>query len=198
MPLVPLSTLRLYINPQPSSSTDSNELLVDLEASAVGTLSGMTGWDLEGAGASVDYYHGTGTNTLVLRGIPDLGQSFAISTLINGAYSALPSTSYSVILESGGARARVVNLVGGWPAGELNIKVECTRGFTSATCPALLKRAILDLVSLWYRTRTTAQPTAAAEGEAGNRAGWPDSVQAWLDASKATQEAVLLAPLARM
>lgn len=196
--LVPLSVLRLYINAGPSTSTEANDLLTSLEAQAVGVLSGLTGWDIEGAAAATDYYNGTGTNVLVLRGVPDTSATFTVSTLLNSTWDEVDSDDYQVLIEGGGARARLLHVNGGWPQGELNVKVLSTRGYTSTTCPKLLQRAILDLVSLWYRTRVTAQPTASAEGEAGNRAGWPDSVQAWLDASKATQEAVLLPPLARM
>lgn len=200
MALVSLSTLRLHLGLAPDTSTDGDSLLTALETQAVGFLEAVSGWNIDSVASVTDYYHGTGTNSLTLRGVPDTGETFTVSTRAGDTWTAVDSTDYSVLIEGGGARARVLSLVGGWPQGELNIKVVSTRGYTSATCPALLQRAILDVVQLWYRTRKTARPTASADSEASPE---PDalglaSVKAWLQASAIKQEAVLLPPLARM
>lgn len=200
MALVALSKLRLHLGLSPDTATDGNDLLTSLEEQAVGFMASISGWDLDTAAAVSDYYNGTGTNVLTLRGVPDTGAAFAVYERTLDTWNEVDSDNYTLLVEGGGARAKVLRFDQGWPQGSLNLKVTCTRGYTTTTCPLLLQRAILDLVQLWYRTRKTARPTSLAEGESATDGDALKlaSVKAWLEASKAQQEAVLLPPLARM
>lgn len=199
MALVSLSKLRLHLGFRGDISNNDDDLLTSLEEQATGMMASLSGWDLDTASESTEYYNGTGTNVLVLRGVPDTDETFTLSERSGDTWTALDSDVYTVIVEGGGARAKVLRLDQGFAIGELNYKVLSTMGYSTTTCPALLQRAILDLVQLWYRTRKTARPTSLAEGESATE---PDalglaSVKAWLEASKSRQEPVLLAPLAR-
>jgi hypothetical protein len=170
MALVSLSKLRLHLGLSPDTATDGNDLLTSLEEQATGFMAAISGWDLDTAAAVTDYYNGTGTNVLTLRGVPDTDESFAVYERTLDTWDEVSTSDYTVIVEGGGARAKVLRLDQGWPQGSLNLKVTCTRGYTTATCPMLLQRAILDLVQLWYRTRKTARPTSLAEGESATDA----------------------------
>lgn len=200
MALVALSKIRLHLGFRGDISHEDDDLLTSLEEQATGMMASLSGWDLDTASESTEYYNGTGTNVLVLRGVPDTDETFTLSERSGDTWTALDSGDYTVIVEGGGARAKVLRLDQGFAIGELNYKVLSTMGYSTTTCPALLQRAIVDLVALWYRARKVSRPTASQDGEAASE---PDalglaSVKAWLQASKSKQEAVLLAPLARM
>lgn len=200
MALVPLSTIRLHFGRSGSTSREDDDLWESLEAQAVAWISTKSGWDLEGAVAATDYYNGTGTNSLALRGVPDLDETFTLEERDGDDWDEISSTDYTVITEAYGARARLLYLTDGFKQGEINYRVTSTRGYTSTTCPLLLQRAILDLMALWYRQRTEATPTSLSDSASSSLAGaaMPPSVAAWLEATATKPEPVFLPPLARM
>ena len=200
MALVPLSTIRLHFGRGGSASTEGNDLWEALEAQAVAWLSTKSGWDLEGVAEGTDYYNGSGTNSLALRGVPDTGETFTLEVRTADDWDEIDSTDYTILTEAYGARARILYLTDGFKQGEMNYRVTSTRGYTSTTCPLLLQRAILDLMALWYRQRTEATPTTLSDSTSASLAGaaMPPSVAAWLEAAAAKPEPVFLPPLARM
>lgn len=199
MALVNLTTLRLHFGREFDTSTEDSDYYVALEAQAVALLSTLSGWDLEGSAAATDYYNGSGTNSLALRGVPDLGETFTLEIRSAETWDTIPSSEYQVLVEANGARARVLYLTSGFRTGEVNYRVTSTRGYTSATCPLLLQRAILDLVQLFYRQRSSATPTTLGEATADalQSVRMIPSVKAWLDASAVRPEPIFLAPLSR-
>lgn len=199
MALVSLSTLRLQLGLSPRTSTEHDELLTALESQAVSYLSALSGWDLDSVAEVTDYYSGTGTVTLPLRGVPDTGEDFTVYERSEDLWDEVDSTDYQVIVEAGGASAKALRFSQSWTAGELNHKITCTRGYTTATCPGLLQRAILDLVLLWFRARKVATPTTLGE-QASDQASEviPESVKKWLELSHSNPEPIFSPPLQRM
>jgi len=198
--LVKLSALRLHLGIAPKTSTEGDSLLTALETQAVSYLSALSGWDLDTVAEVTDYYSGSGTAILPLRGVPDTGETFTVYERVDDSWDSIDSTDYQVIVDPGGASARLLKFSGSWEAGDHNHKVVATRGYTSTTCPGLLPRAILDLVLLWYRKRKTAPPTLGTDQTASALEGvsLPASVNQWLDLSNSNPEPIFSPPLQRM
>jgi len=68
MALVALSKIRLHLGFRGDISHEDDDLLTSLEEQATGMMASLSGWDLDTASESTEYYNGTGTNVLVLRG----------------------------------------------------------------------------------------------------------------------------------
>ena len=199
MPLVTPTTLRLHFGREFDTSTEDENYYAALEAQAVAMISTRCGWDLGTVAEVTDYHNGSGTNSLPLRGVPNLSEDFTLEIRSGQTWTEIPAAEYQVLIEANGARGRVLYLTSGFSPGELNYRVTFTRGFTATTCPLLLQRAILDRVQLLYRQRTTATPTALGEAtaEATKAVELLPSEKAWIDASAVHPEPIFLPPLSR-
>lgn len=201
MSLVPLSVLKSKINPGTMAGREHDDTLVMYEEEAVDLLSQLSGWKLTGSGSATDtdYYNGTGTYTLPLRGVPASSPTLVVYERTDDTWSAVATTEYEIVTESSGLRSKLLKYIDTWTPGELNHKVVCTRGYTEETCPALLRAAVVALVEKAFRERKVATPTVLADqsAQAIDSDALPQAVKQWLEAAGARPEAAVMRPLQR-
>ena len=147
----------------PQAANVDSEVLEDAIAEAQGLADGACKRALESAAYTEYHDIGWGQSVVALRNSPVTGTT----TVTAGGVALAADTGYLLDTANG-----ILSSLVGLPAGPRKLAVAYTAGYTEATCPAGLRRVLLQIVG-WV-LESSGNSGASSEGQDGYSVTYQD------------------------
>lgn len=153
--MIGLSSLKALLDIEQSDTT-YDDLLVDMEDEAVAYIERATGRYFRGVAEVAIPLRGEGGTRLYLPEIPVGDPSAMVEVQYPGATETDLAVSTDYIVRSNGSGAWLERANGSvWENG-YTYTLTYERGYEAGSEPPEVRRAVKDLVRLWFRSRSTA------------------------------------------